>query len=62
MKALGVLIGLGIGLVAYLFGGLVGMTITAWALMPFIALWIAVEFRRFQRDQAKAIAQRLSVS
>lgn len=62
MFAVGACIGLAVCLIGYLFGGLIGMTITAWALIPLVLLWGVIEYRRFQRDQAKAIAQRLSVS
>ncbi len=60
MKALGVLIGLGIGLVAYLFGGLVGMAVAGFLTFAGALVFGVVEFRRFER--AQAIARRPSAS
>lgn len=60
MFFVGALIGCVACLIGYLLGGMIGMAITAWTLFPLAVLWGVIEFRRFQRDRAKAIAQRLS--
>jgi len=62
MFAVGACIGLAVCLIGYLFGGLIGMTIAGFLTFAGALVFGIFDYRRFQRERAKAIAQRLSAS